>query len=52
LPQNMAFKPLQLGLTAVIEANDGSRSYWALHHPEASPDFHHRAGFILSLNQP
>jgi hypothetical protein len=50
LPQNMAGKPLQLGLTAVIEANDGSRSYWALHHPEARPDFHHRAGFILSLN--
>jgi hypothetical protein len=51
LPQNIAGKPLQLGLTAVIEANDGSRSYWALHHPEAHPDFHHRAGFILSLNQ-
>ena len=51
LPQNLACKPLQLGLTAVIEANDGSRSYWALHHPEARPDFHHRAGFILPLNQ-
>lgn len=49
LPQNNAGKPLQLGLTAVIEANDGSRSYWALHHPEARPDFHDRAGFILSL---
>jgi hypothetical protein len=51
LPKNIAGKPFQLGLTAVIEANDGSRSYWALHHPEAHPDFHHRAGFILSLNQ-
>jgi hypothetical protein len=51
LPQNRDGKPLQLGLTAVIEANDGSHSYWALHHPEARPDFHHRAGFILSLNQ-
>ena len=51
LPQNIAGKPLQLGLTAVIEANDGSRSYWALHHPEIHPDFHHRAGFILSFNQ-
>ena len=50
MPQNIAGKPLQLGLTAVIEANDCSRSYWALHHPEARPDFHHRAGFILSLN--
>jgi hypothetical protein len=51
LPQNIAGKPLQLGLAAVVEANDGSRSYWALHHPEVRPDFHHRAGFILSLNQ-
>lgn len=51
LPQSIAGIPLQLGLTAVIEVNDGSRSYWALHHPEAHPDFHHRAGFILSLNQ-
>jgi hypothetical protein len=51
LPRNIAGKPFQLGLTAVIEANDGSRSYWALHHPLARPDFHHRAGFILSFNQ-
>ena len=51
LPQNMANKPLQLGLAAVIEASDGSCSYWALHHPEDRPDFHDRGGFILSLNQ-
>ena len=51
LPQNMADKPLQLGLAAVIEASDGSLSYWALHHPEDRPDFHDRGGFILSLNQ-
>jgi len=51
LPRNVAGKPFQLGLAAVIEANDGSRSYWALHHPQARPDFHHRAGFILSFNQ-
>ena len=51
LPRNVTGKPLQLGLAAVIEAKDGSCSYWALRHPEARPDFHHRAGFILSLNQ-
>jgi len=49
LPQNPKGRPLQLGLTAVIETNDGGRTYWALHHPEPDPDFHHRAGFILSL---
>ena len=51
LPRNITGKPLQLGLAAVIKANDGSCSYWALHHPEARPDFHHRAGFILSFDQ-
>jgi hypothetical protein len=51
LPQNIACKPFQLGLTAVIETIDGNRSYWALHHPDNHPDFHHRAGFILSINQ-
>ena len=51
LPRNNGGKPYQLGLSAVIEASDGSLSYWALHHPEARPDFHHRAGFILSFSQ-
>ena len=51
LPQNLEAKPFQLGLTAVIETNDGSRTYWALHHPQVHPDFHHCAGFILPLNQ-
>jgi hypothetical protein len=51
LPLNISGKLFQLGLTAVIEANDGSHSYWALHHRLARPDFHDRAGFILSLNQ-
>lgn len=51
LPLNIACKPFRLGLAAVIEAIDGNRSYWALHHPDTHPDFHHRAGFILSFNQ-
>ncbi len=51
LPGINGEKPLRLGLSAVIETSDGSLSYWALHHPEARPDFHHRAGFVLSFNQ-
>lgn len=43
---------LQLGLSAVIEGVDGSRSYWALRHPAARPDFHHRDSFALSLGTP
>ena len=36
-----------LGVTAVIEAGDGTLSYWAVHHPAAKPDFHHRGGFVI-----
>lgn len=43
---------LQLGLSAVIEGVDGSLSYWALRHPAARPDFHHRDSFALSLGTP
>ena len=39
----------KLGLTAVIEAVDGSRSYWALAHPSDKPDFHHPDSFVLDL---
>lgn len=43
-------KPLLLGLTAVLEAADGSLSYWALRHPADCPDFHHRDGFTCILS--
>lgn len=39
----------QIGLTVVIEAADGSKSYWALAHPATQPDFHLRPGFSLIL---
>ena len=42
-------RQLQLGLSAVIEASDGSLSYWALHHPPGRPDFHHTDGFALQI---
>lgn len=37
----------RLGVSAVIEAADGSISYWALAHPEGKPDFHHPDCFAL-----
>ena len=52
LPPNPTGKPLQLGLTAVLETLNGHLSYWALHHPALYPDFHDHAGFILTLNPP
>ncbi len=42
---------LVLGLSAVIEAHDGSLSYWALRHPSAKPDFHHPDAFVLELDE-
>jgi hypothetical protein len=44
--------PSRLGLSAVIEEKDGTKSYWALHHPPGNPDFHHPAGFVLELPVP
>lgn len=49
LPPATAGKSLQIGLSAVVESNDGSLSYWALHHPSAHPDFHDKKGFTCSL---
>ena len=43
---------LNIGLTAVIEARDGSKSYWALTHCAAQPDFHLRQSFSLTLERP
>lgn len=49
LPEAEAAASFQLGLSAVVEGADGSRSYWALAHPDARPDFHHRGAFTVNL---
>ncbi|HKX21768.1 MAG TPA: hypothetical protein VJM81_00690, partial [Rhizorhapis sp.] len=38
-----------LGLSAVIEEQDGAKSWWALVHPSEKPDFHLRDCFALQL---
>ena len=43
-------RSIRLGLSAVVEAADGSLSYWALRHPPGKPDFHHADGFALLLD--
>lgn len=45
-------RSLRIGLTTVIEDKAGKLSYWALRHPLAKPEFHHRGGFILRLAAP
>lgn len=37
-----------LAVSAVIEERDSRLSYWAVHHPSSTPDFHHRDGFVVS----
>ncbi len=43
---------LRVGLSAVVEASDATRSYWAIHHPVSRPDFHHAEAFALRLEAP
>jgi len=40
---------LKLAVTAVIEDDSGTLSYWALKHAPGKPDFHHTDGFVLEL---
>ncbi len=42
----------RLGLSAVIEEQDGTKSYWALAHPAGAPDFHHADCFAIELGPP
>jgi hypothetical protein len=39
----------QLGLSAVLEEKDGTKSYWALAHPAGKPDFHDPGCFVAHL---
>lgn len=41
-----------MGVTAVIEELDGTRSYWALAHAPGPPDFHNPDCFIATLPAP
>jgi hypothetical protein len=50
LPLKRADQSFKLGLTAVIETNEGELSYWALQHSDGAADFHQRNNFILSFN--
>ena len=40
---------LRIALAAVIEARDGTLSYWAHNHPPGKPDFHHPDAFAFQM---
>lgn len=42
-PENI----LEIGITTIIQANDGNETYWALAHPGQLADFHLRDGFVM-----
>ena len=42
----------RMNLTAVIEEQGGTKSYWALAHPAERPDFHDPACFVATLPAP
>jgi hypothetical protein len=44
-----AAREWRLGLSAVIEEKDGTKSYWALAHAPDKPDFHDRDCFVAKL---
>lgn len=39
----------QLGLSAILEEKDGTKSYWALAHAGDKPDFHDPGCFVARL---
>lgn len=39
----------RIGLSAVLEAETGEKTYWALRHGGDKPDFHRADGFIARL---
>jgi len=45
----LARGPLDVGLAAVLEHDDGTLAYFALRHPGERPDFHRREAFALRL---
>lgn len=53
LPQELSLacqqRDLQLGITAVIEHQQGALTYWALAHGGTEADFHRREDFLLRL---
>lgn len=44
--------PAAMATTAILEEEGGVKSYWALAHPEARPDFHDPACFAATLAAP
>jgi hypothetical protein len=51
LTAQIAASGSRVGASAVIEAADGTLSYWALRHAPGKPDFHHASAFAMELDE-
>ena len=40
--------PLRLAPAAILRLDGGQRTFWAVHHPGETPDFHHPLSFTLT----
>jgi hypothetical protein len=49
LPELVPWESWRIGFSAVIEAEEGGLSYWALTHPPGKPDSHHPDCFAVEL---
>lgn len=49
LPELARAPEIEAGIAAVIEADDGTLSYWALAHLGEKPDFHDPSSFVLKV---
>jgi hypothetical protein len=52
LPELAGAAGLRAGIAAVVEAADGTLSYWALAHGGEKPDFHDPSSFALRVGRP
>lgn len=50
LPAQLASEKLLLGPSVILNAANGTRSYWALDHLGETPDFHRSETFKLSVD--
>lgn len=49
LPDLSLRAPWRIGLSALLEDQDGRMAYWALAHGPGKPDFHHPVCFAIEL---
>ena len=52
LPDLATATSVRAGVSAVVESEDGSLSWWALAHAGDKPDFHDPSTFVLRVAPP